>query len=54
MTAAEWHHFWASLSDDQKQQIRDKARWEHVSLWAAAEGWFAEWTPQRGEVEVGG
>lgn len=37
---SDWFHaVWYSLSDDMRQPIRDKARWEHMSLRAVLIDW---------------
>ncbi len=39
MTSDEFDILWKSLSEEQKQRVRDKATWEHMSLWAVLNEW---------------
>lgn len=39
MTHEEFKELWASLTDEQKQRVRDKSRWEFMSLWAVLNQW---------------
>lgn len=38
-----WEQFkagWDFADETLRQQVRDKAQWEHMSLWAVAQEWF--------------
>jgi len=35
----EWKEWFDGLTDDQQQQLRDKAKWEHMTLSAVAMEW---------------
>lgn len=37
----DWKDYWNSLTESERQSLRDKARWEHVSLSAVAIEWGA-------------
>lgn len=37
----DWNAYWDSLSETERQSLRDKARWEHMSLSAVASEWDA-------------
>lgn len=39
MTGQDWRVLWGSLSDAQKERIRAKAQWEHMSLLAVIREW---------------
>jgi hypothetical protein len=41
-TPAEWQAYWSALTDREKQSLRDKASWEHMTLAAVASEWGAE------------
>lgn len=43
MTSDEFDDLWRSLTEDQKQAVRDKATWEHMSLWAVCIEWPGIW-----------
>ncbi len=43
MNDIEWAQFWGGLTESQRDEIRAKARWEHMTLRAVAEQWFREW-----------
>lgn len=36
-----WQVYWGSLSEAQKQGLREKAAWEHMTLSAVARDWGA-------------
>jgi hypothetical protein len=38
---ADWRTYWEGLTDGQRQSLRDKARWEHMTLSAVASQWGA-------------
>ena len=46
MTSDEFDNLWKSLTDKQKQRVRDKARWEHMTLWAICNEWPGIWEKQ--------
>lgn len=37
----QWKVYWDGLTDAEKQSLRDKAGWEHLSLSAVAAQWGA-------------
>lgn len=37
----DWDDYWKSLTEEQKQTLRDKSAWEHMSLMAVAREWGA-------------
>jgi len=39
MTSNEFDVLWETLNEEQKQRVRDKAKWEHMSLWAVLNNW---------------
>ena len=43
MTSDEFDTLWRSLSDEEKQRVRDKAKWEHMGLWAVLNDWPDIW-----------
>ncbi len=48
MTSDEFDVLWKSLTDEQKQQVRDKARGEHMTLWAVLNDWPDIWRGNAG------
>ena len=43
MTSDEFDALWKSLTEEQKQRVRDKATWEHMGLWAVCNEWTNIW-----------
>jgi hypothetical protein len=43
MTSDEFDYLWKSLTEEQKQRVRDKAKWEHMSLWSVLNDWPNVW-----------
>lgn len=43
MTSEEFDKLWKSLNEPQKQRVKDKAKWEHMSLWAICNEWPGIW-----------
>ncbi len=37
----EWDAYWKGLTEAERQSLRDKAQWEHMSLIAVAREWGA-------------
>ena len=42
MSAAQWRELWTRLSEGQRERIRAKAQWEHMSLLAVIREWWPE------------
>lgn len=40
-TSDEWKNYWSGLTEVQRQFLRDKASWEHMTLSAVASVWGA-------------
>lgn len=40
-TGSSWRAYWRGLTEDGRQSLRDKARWEKMSLMAVAIEWGA-------------
>ena len=36
-----WTQLWAALSHEERERLRDKAKWEHVSLMAVLIDWHS-------------
>ena len=45
MTYAVFKERWTKLTESQKQRVRDKSNWEHMSLWAVMNEWYATEDP---------
>jgi len=43
MTSKEFDYLWKSLDEDQKDSVRIKAGWEHMTLWAVCNSWPGIW-----------
>lgn len=43
MTWAEFSFLWDSLDEDQREEVRAKARWEKMTLWAVCNEWPEIW-----------
>lgn len=43
MTYEEFNKLWKSLDEDQKDSVRIKAKWEHMTLWAVCNDWPEIW-----------
>ena len=43
MTEQEFDDLWHSLTEKQKQRVRDKAKWEHIGVWAVLKEWPDIW-----------
>jgi len=43
MTSKEFDVLWQSLSEEQKQKVKDKAQWEQMSIWAVLNDWPEIW-----------
>ncbi len=43
MTSDEFDALWHALTKTQKQRVRDKANWEHMTLWAVLIEWPDIW-----------
>jgi hypothetical protein len=39
----EFDKLWKSLTDEEKQRVKDKATWEHMTLWAVLIDWPDIW-----------
>ena len=47
MTYEEYRALWVSLTEAQKERVRNKCRWEHMTLWAVCEEWPGIWDRPR-------
>jgi hypothetical protein len=47
MTYEEFESLWGSLDEDQKDSVRIKAKWEHMTLWAVCNDWPNIWADER-------
>ena len=43
MTYKEFDELWKSFDEDQKDSVRIKAKWEHMTLWAICNEWPGIW-----------
>ena len=43
MTYKEFDELWKSFDEDQKDSVRIKAKWEHMTLWAVCNEWPEIW-----------
>ncbi len=43
MTSEEFDELWKSLTEEQKERVRAKARREHMGLWAVLNDWPDIW-----------
>lgn len=43
MTYLEYKKLWATLNEDQKESVRGKAQWEHMTLWAVCNEYPGIW-----------
>lgn len=39
MTSEEFDAIWKSMTEEQKENARAKAKWEHMTLWAVLIDW---------------
>jgi hypothetical protein len=39
LTYAEWREQWEAMSEAQRGRVREKAQWEHMSLWSVLNHW---------------
>jgi len=39
LSYSEWRAQWDAMRDDERQLVRDKAQYEHMSLWAVLNDW---------------
>ncbi len=43
MTSKEFDKLWKVLTEEQKERVRAKARWEYMGLWAVLNDWPDVW-----------
>jgi len=43
MNFEDFKKLWNSLSEEQRDKIRNKAKWEHMTLWAVCIEWPDIW-----------
>jgi len=43
MSYAEFRLLWDSLNEDQRQSVKDKAAWEHITLWKVCNEYPGIW-----------
>lgn len=46
MTYSEFMMLWGSLTDDQKESVCLKAKWEHITLWAVCDNYPDIWNDE--------
>ena len=39
LTHEEYRSFWNAMDEDERQRVRNKAQWEHLTPWAVLEEW---------------
>lgn len=39
LTHEQFRTIWQEMSESQKERVKSKARWEHMTLWAVLQEW---------------
>jgi hypothetical protein len=47
MLYEKFEKLWKSLDEDQKDSVRMKAKWEHMSTWAVCNEWPGIWNDEK-------